>query len=129
MPRLPVTTRIIIFVVWDPYKPPFATVAVKGKCWVPLGRYPSSSSQNITPYCPKKKPLYSPYIGGICWYIYIYVRWTFTYYLNATFCLAIPEIQKKQKHQNIKNKTVCFSFKHFLNFAKENWWEESFLIF
>ena len=61
--------------------------------------------------------------------LYIYVRWTFTYYLNATFCLAIPEIQKKQKNQKIKNKTGCFSFNFFLNFAKENWWEESFFFF
>ena len=30
--------------------------------------YPSSCSQNITPYCPIK-PLYKPYIGGRCWYI------------------------------------------------------------
>ena len=38
------------------------------------------------------------YINHINTHIYIYVRWTFTYYLNATFCLAIPEIQKK-KHK------------------------------
>ena len=36
--------------------------------WEPLGGYPSSCSQNITPYCPIQ-PLYNPYIGGICWYI------------------------------------------------------------
>ena len=30
--------------------------------------YPSSCSPNITPYCPIQ-PLYSPYIGGICWCI------------------------------------------------------------
>ena len=41
---------------------------IKRIFWVPLGRYPSSCSQNITPYCPIK-PLYNPYIGGICWYI------------------------------------------------------------
>ena len=27
---------------------------VKGKMWVPLGEYPSSRAQNITPYCPKQ---------------------------------------------------------------------------
>ena len=36
--------------------------------WVPLGEYPSSRAQNISPYCPKQ-PLYRPYMGGICWYI------------------------------------------------------------
>ena len=41
---------------------------IKGKMWVPLGEYPSSRSQNITPYCPIQ-PLYNPYIGGICGYI------------------------------------------------------------
>ena len=42
--------------------------SLKGKMWVPLGEYPSSRSQNITPYCPIQ-PLYNPYIGGICGYI------------------------------------------------------------
>ena len=41
---------------------------IKGKMWVPLGEYPSSRSQNITPYCPIQ-PLYKPYIGGRCWYV------------------------------------------------------------
>ena len=37
--------------------------------WGALGKVPDRScSQNITPYCPIK-PLYNPYIGGICWYI------------------------------------------------------------
>ena len=37
--------------------------------WGTLGKVPDRScSQNITPYCPIK-PLYNPYIGGICWYI------------------------------------------------------------
>ena len=55
------------------------------------------------------------YSHGICqfiymridMYIYIYVRWTFMYYLNATvlstishsWILAIPEIQKNQKNK------------------------------
>ena len=43
-------------------------INIKGKMWVPLGEYPSSRSQNITPYCPIQ-PLYNPYIGGICGYI------------------------------------------------------------
>ena len=42
--------------------------SIKGKMWVPLGEYPSSRSQNITPYCPIQ-PLYNQYIGGICGYI------------------------------------------------------------
>ena len=33
-----------------------------------------------------------------------------------------PGNSKKTK----KNKTGCFSFNFFLNFAKENWWEEYF---
>ena len=40
----------------------------KGKIRVPLGGYPSSCSQNITPYC-LIQPLYNRYIGAICWYL------------------------------------------------------------
>ena len=46
---------------------------LKGKMWVPLGEYPSCRSH--TPYCPIQ-PLYKPYIGGICWYIYIYLGYS-----------------------------------------------------
>ena len=30
LPRMPVTTRIMTFLVWDPYKPSFATVIGRG---------------------------------------------------------------------------------------------------
>ena len=33
--------------------------------WVPLGEYPVSRSQNITPYCPIQ-PLYKAYMFQIC---------------------------------------------------------------
>ena len=60
-------------------------------------------------------------------YIHIYVRWTFTYYLNATVCLAIPDIKTTKK---IKIKLAVFlNFLNFGNPQKENWWEESFFFF
>ena len=55
-------THIYIYIMY------VICIIIKGKMWVPLGEYPSSRSQNITPYCPIQ-PLYNPYIGGICGYI------------------------------------------------------------
>ena len=50
---------------------------IKGKILVHLGGYPSSCSQNITPYCPIQ-PLYNPYLGGIRIPINQPVRWNVT---------------------------------------------------
>ena len=61
-PRIPVTTRITIYFVWDPYTPSFVTVTWR----VDNARYPceylSSSFEVITSWYPKQ-----PVFNGWKW--------------------------------------------------------------
>ena len=57
--------------------------------------------------------------------LYIYICTMDLYVLFERYLLSShPGNSKKTK----KNKTGCFSFNFFLNFAKENWWEEYFFL-